>query len=136
MHRELIDNTWYRKKTKGFTLTETIVASALLVIAIVPILKGLTNAHFHSVNIERKTYSLSFAQAKLNEIRARSIHHYDNSFAESDASLDGSYLCNVADDSGDPLRTITVSVGYDINSNNNLTADEVLVTLSTYVARR
>jgi len=136
MCRKLIDNTAHRKKTAGFTLTETVVASAILVIAIVPILKGLTNAHFNSVIIERKSYSLTLAQAKLNEIKARSIYHYDNSFAESNTSLSGSYLSSISDDQADPLRTIAVSVGYDSNSDNVLSADEVIVTLTTYIARR
>jgi hypothetical protein len=34
------------------------------------------------------------------------------------------------------LRKITVSVGYDLNGNNNLESDEIEVTLVTLVARR
>ncbi len=126
-----------RSGRPGLTLTEVVVASTLLVVAMVPILKGLTNVHLNSTIIERKTHSLTRAQAKLDEIRARSIYSYASSFAENDSSLDGSYLCNVTDTAaGDNLRTVTVSVGYDSNGSGSLSADEVLVTLSTYVARR
>ena len=121
----------------GFTLTEVIVASALLIIAIVPILKALTGAHVTSTIIERKTRSLTLAQAKLDEIRARSIYNYSSNFVETSTSLDGSYLCSVVDTTvSSNLRTIEISVGYDLNNNNELEADEVEVTLATLVARR
>ncbi len=122
----------------GFTLTETVVASALLIIAVVPILKALTAAHLNTGIIEHKTRSLTLAQTKLDDIKARSIYHYDNKFKEKNLSLDGLYLCNVVDDSKKKsnLRTITVSVGYDLNGDNVLASDEILVTLKTLLARR
>jgi prepilin-type N-terminal cleavage/methylation domain-containing protein len=121
---------------RGFTLTEVAVASALLVVAMVPILKGLTAAHLNTATIEHKSRSLILAQAKLDEIKARSIYHYSSSFVEDNNSLDGSYLCNVADNAADPLRTITVSVGFDVNGNGSLGSDEIGVTLSTKLAKR
>ena len=120
----------------GLTITEVVVASTLLIIAIVPILKAMTSAHVSSTSIERKTRCLALAQAKLDEIKARSIYSYGTSFTENDTSLDGSYLCDVTDDSGNPLRTITVSVGYDLDDDNTLAAGEIKVTLSTLIARR
>jgi hypothetical protein len=105
----------------------------------VPILKALTSAHVSTAFIEYKTRSLTLAQAKLDEIKARSIYDYTNggaSFAESNTSLDGSYRCNVTDNSGDPLKTITVSVGYDVNGDSTLATDEIEVTLATLLARR
>ena len=129
-----------RRLLTGFTLTEVVVASALLILAITPILRALTGAHLGTTTIiEHKTRSLTLAQAKLDEIKARSIYDYTNggsTFAESNTSLDGSYLCNVADDSGDPLKTITVSVGYDRNGDSTLAAGEIKVTLTTLLARR
>lgn len=120
----------------GLTITEVAIASALLIIAIVPILKAMTSAHVSGTRIEYKTRSLALAQAKLDEIKARSTYSYATSFTENDTSLDGSYLCDVADDSADPLKTITVSVGCDLNDDNTLTADEIEVTLTTLIARR
>jgi len=124
----------------GFTLTEVVVASALLILAISPILQALTGAHLGTTTtIEHKTRSLTLAQAKLDEIKARSIYDYTNggvTFAESNTSLDGSYRCNVTDDSGDPLKTIAVSVGYDYDGNSTLAAGEIKVTLTTLLARR
>ncbi len=125
------------RKSAGFTLTEVVVASAILIIAIVPILRALTIAHVSTTIIEHRTHSLILAQAKLDEIRARSIYHYSDSFTETNSSLDGPYLCNVDDSSiNSNLRTITVSVGYDLNGNSTLEADEIEITLATLVARR
>jgi hypothetical protein len=121
----------------GLTLTEVVIASALLIIAMVPILKGLTNAHLGTIIIERKTRSLVLAQGRLDEIKARSIYHYSQSFAESDLSLDGAYLCNVSDEAvNSNLRKITVSVGYDYNGDNSLDSDEIEVTQATLIAKR
>ncbi len=125
------------RKTGGFTLTEVIIATSLLIIAIVPILKALTSAHVTSSIIERRTCSLTFAQAKLDEIRARSIYDYSSTFVETSTPLGGSYLCDVKDTSkGTDLREIEISVGYDLNSNSTLEADEIEVILATLVARR
>jgi len=125
------------RRRSGFTITEIVVASALLIVAIVPILKGLTAAHLNTTIIEHKTRSLALARSKLDEIRARSIYSYSSTYAETNTSLDGSYLCNVTDSgSGIDLRTITVSVGYDINGDSALANDEIEVVLTTLVARR
>ena len=124
-------------RSEGLTLIEVVVASALLIIAMVPILRALTTAHHSTVIIEYKTRSLILAQAKLDEIKARSIYSYSSSYTENNTSLDGSYLCNVSDTgSGSDLRTITVSVGFDLNGDNTLASDEIEVTLATCLARR
>lgn len=130
-------STRQRRWPTGFTLTEVVVASALLIVAIVPILKALTSGHAMTALIEQKTRSLTFAQAKLDEIRARSIYEYSNLFDETSASLGDSYLCTVIDtSSGSDLRTIEVSVGCDRDGDSVLDSDEIEVTLVTLVARR
>ncbi|MBC8471556.1 MAG: prepilin-type N-terminal cleavage/methylation domain-containing protein [Planctomycetes bacterium] len=125
------------RKSGGFTLAEVVIASSILAIAIIPILKALTSANVTSSMIERKTNSLILAQGKLDEIKARSIYDYSSSFAEINSSIEGSYLCNVADSSVNAnLRQITVSVGEDLNGNSTLNAGEIEITLSTLVAKR
>ena len=122
---------------KGLTLTEVVMASALLLIVMVPILKALTSAQVSSAIIEQKTCSLMLAQAKLDDIKARSIYSYGSSFTEANTSFDGSYLCTVSDSgAASDLRQITVEVGYDLDGSNTLNAQEVDVTLATLVARR
>lgn len=140
MHRELkIVNRKSRiaNRYKGLILTEVVMASALLLIVMVPILKALTSAQVCSAIIERKTRSLMLAQAKLDDIKARSIYSYGSSFTEANTPVDGSYLCTVSDSgAASDLRQITVEVGYDLDGSNTLNAQEVDVTLATLVARR
>jgi Tfp pilus assembly protein PilV len=130
--------TRQKRKSGGFTFTEVIVASTLLLVAMVPILKALTQAHLSSVIIERKTRCLTLAQTKLDDIKARSIYNWVGPpFTEMNVSLDGSYLCTVSDTgAGADLKNISIKVGYDLNDNNVLGADEVEIELVTYVARR
>lgn len=127
-----------KHRESAFTLTEVVVASSLLIVAIVPILRALTAAHLNSVIIERKTRSLSLAQAQLDEIKARSIYNYSDSFALTDEVLEGSYLADITDSSISPdlLRQIVISVGYDTDEDSQLDEDEIHVTLDTYIARR
>lgn len=125
------------RRRRGLSIIEVAMASALLVVAMVPILKALTKAHMFASEIDRKTFSLVLAQGKLDEIRARSIYHYSDSIVPSGSFPGVSYLWNVEDTGpGSDLRTITVHVGYDGNGNGTLSSDEVEVTLATYVARR
>ena len=135
MHRKL--KTF--RKCAGLTLIEVVIASMLLVVVIIPILKSLALAHASSVKVEHKTRSLVFAQGKLEEIRAKSIYDFTNSgasFTQSNTDLGNSYLCNVTDNSGDPLKEVTVSVGYDSNGDGTLSGGEVNASISTLVARR
>ena len=126
-----------RRKQGGFTIMEVVVAASLLLLAIVPILKALTAMHLNSTLIERKTKSLLLAQAKLDDIKARTIYGYSSSYDQSNTVLETSYLCNVTDTgSGSDIRTMTVSVGYDTDGDSGLDAEEVKVTLTTYIANR
>ena len=120
----------------GVTLTEVVVGSALLVIAIVPLLRALTIAQRTGTVIEHKTKCLILAQAKLDEVRAKAIHHYQSSFRDNLQVLGDSYLCTVTDDEDPTLRLVTVSVGYDANADGRLEDAEVGVSLATYLARR
>ncbi len=127
------------KRFAGLTLIEVVAASVLLVVVMIPILKCLTISHITSIKIEHKTRSLILAQAKLDQIKVRSIYDYTNegdTFTESNVSLGDSYFCNITDDSVDPLKTITVSVGFDSNGDLALSTGEVETSLATLIARR
>lgn len=120
----------------GVTLTEVIVASTLLLVSMIPLLKALTVAQVTDRVVEHRSWSLMLAQSELDRIRAQSVHGYDRSFNAVSTSLSGGYLCCVADDQDPSLRTITVSVGWDANGDNTLSSDEVEVRLCTCLARR
>ena len=130
-------NVKIKKASRGFTLTEVVVASSLLIIAMVPILRALTAAHLNTTIIERKTRSLSLAQARMDQVKAQSIYNYSDSFAASDEVLEGSYLADVTDSTiSSNLREIVIEVGFDDDEDSNLDAEEVHVTLDTYLAKR
>jgi Tfp pilus assembly protein PilV len=127
------------RRHKGLSIIEVAMASVLLIVAMVPILRSLTKANMMSTDIERKTQSLVFAQSKLDDIRARSIYSFGSSgsFTANNVVLSGSYLCNVTDSIvSTDLKQIAVSVGYDDNGSGTLSSGEVEVTLTTYFANR
>ena len=122
---------------KGLTLTDVVVASALLAVSIVPMLRGLTGSHMTSTAIEHKTQSLILAKSKMEEIKARCAGDYSISFGENNVSLDASFYGNVSDSAeGTDLRVIEVSAGYDIDGDSVLDTDEIDAVLSTKIARR
>jgi Tfp pilus assembly protein PilV len=127
------------RRHKGLSIIEVAMASVLLIVAMVPILRSLTKANMLSSSVERKTQCLALAQGKLDEIRARSIYNFGSSgsFTASNVVLSGSYLCNITDTTvATDLKQITVSVGYDDNHNGSLTGDKMEVTLTTCFAKR
>ena len=121
---------------RGVTLTEVVVASALLLASIVPLLRAMTVAQVMDRAVERKSWSLMLAQAELDRIRAQSIRDYDHDFSTTSTGLADGYLCSVDDDQHPSLRTVTVSVGLDRDENNSLSSDEIEVRLCTCLARR
>jgi Tfp pilus assembly protein PilV len=126
-----------RKRNAGFTLSEVVMASALLIISLVPILKALTTSHVTNAIVERRTRSLILAQGKLERIKAQTINGYDATYTETNTTLDGSYLCNVTDSAmTSDLRQITIEVGFDQSGNSTLESGEVEVTLATLIAKR
>lgn len=125
------------KISKAFTIAEVVMTSFIVVIVMVPILQALTSAHMLDVKIEHRTRSLQLADAKLEDIRARSVYSYDTDFDDSSSSVDGLYLCKVVDSAVSTiLRSVQVSVGYDRSNNGVLEDSEVEVTLDTLIAKR
>lgn len=125
-----------RHVRRGVTLTEVVIASALLAVAVVPVLRALTSAQAMGTVVERKTQSVILAQGTLDEIRASAFHQYDTAFGKNSEPLVGAYLCTVTDNQHPDLRLITVAVGFDVNSDGYLAEDEVDVILATYIAKR
>ena len=125
------------RRHKGLSIIEVALASSLLIVAMVPILRSLTKANMFSSEIEYKTQSLVLAQGKLDEIKARAVYHYSTSYVATNTSLGNSYLCNITDTgSGSNLRTVSVSAGFDKNGDSSLSSNEIEVTLTTYIANR
>ncbi len=124
------------RRQAGVSIVEVVVASSLLLVAVVPILKALTAGQVTSRIVTQKTESLVLAQAKLSDIQARAMYDFSSDYDEIGTSLGGSYLCDVSDNENTTVKTMSVSVGYDRDANGTLIADEILVTLTTLIARR
>lgn len=120
----------------GVTLTEAVVASTLLLVSIIPLLRVLTATHGMDRAIERKSWSLLLAQQELERLRVRSLYHYDESFDAASKALGDGFLCTVTDDENPSLRTVTVAVGLDANGDGTLSGGEVEISLCTALARR
>jgi Tfp pilus assembly protein PilV len=135
-----VKKTWTniisRQRRTALTLPEVIVAASLLLIALVPILKALTQVNMNAVTIERKTQCLCLAQAKLNKIQADSIYNFAGAVTLNNEVLSSSYLCNTTVTTAGTLKTVKVDVGQDLNSNGVLAASEIEVTLQTQIAQR
>ncbi len=127
------------RKKRAFTLVEVVVAASLLLIGIVPILSALTSALTTTAFIEQKTHCLAIAQGKIEEIKAKSIYNWpsNGAYNENKAWI-GSYRYSVSDKMhfSQNYRTLTVTSGYDSNKNGILNTDEILITLTTLIARR
>lgn len=124
------------KRQTGASIVEVVVAAALLLLAVVPILKALTSAQVTARVVDRRTQSLALAQSKMSDIQARAACNFDSSYDETGTSLKTDYLCNVSDNEDATLKNVSVSVGYDENGDGSLVSDEILVTLVTLIAER
>ena len=127
----------YRRRfPSGITLTEVVVASSLLIVSLVPILKAMTTTQMTARLVEQKTIALVYAEAKLDRIKARSVNDFTEDFSESTVLLGNGCYGTVTDDGSATLKTITVSTGFDNNQNTQLDASETVVTLTTLIAKR
>ena len=125
-------------RNRGITLTEVLVSSLLLIIAIIPILKGMTVATVDTKKIEHKTKAAFLAQEKLDWIKGKSVYDYTNGgsgWAVTGEDLGGGYWCNISqsypyDPASEDLMQIQIEAGHNSSGNN------VLVTLTSMIARR
>jgi Tfp pilus assembly protein PilV len=125
------------KSTKGYTLTEVLLASALLIAVAVPMLKALTSGYVFSNSIKYKTKSVIYAKSRLDHARAVAANLYNTSLVENNTAMGGGYLCSVSDTGfASDIRTVSVSAGLDKNGNGTLASDEIQITLATLIARR
>ncbi len=122
-------------RQRGVTLTEMVVASALLMASIAPIVRSMTVAQATTRKVEIKSRSLTLAQGRLAFCRAQVSSDYNTSLAVSNDDCGHDYLCTITDDLDSTCRTVVVTVGLDQDGSGSLSADEESVTLSTLIAK-
>jgi prepilin-type N-terminal cleavage/methylation domain-containing protein len=127
----------HSKYKSGYTLTEVLVASVLLLVVSVPMLKALTTGYVYANTVRYKTQSTAYAQSRLARARAIAAAQYHISLAESNTDVGQGYLCSVTDTGYSiEIRTVAVSVGYDRDEDGLLDADEIDITLTSKIAYR
>ena len=126
-----------RRRNSGFTLTEVLAAVVLMAIALVPVLRALTGAQVVGAKVERTTRSLVLAAQKIEEIRGAALTSFGTDFSTSSGVLAMGYLCTVQDgQESSALKSIRVTVGYDVDGDGILDGDEEDAVLNTLVANR
>jgi hypothetical protein len=121
----------------GLTLVELILASALLVVAMVPILNAAARASTTAQTIDWRTRATFLAQQQMESILAQASENFGQDFTRDWLDLGDGYRAKVQQS---PLallkKMIIVRVGRDGNGNGQLEDTEVLATLATIVADR
>lgn len=119
---------------RGMTFTEVLVATLILSLAMVPILRAMGSVHLFSAKMEKNSRCLILAQNQMEELKARAASDYASCRSVSNKDLGEGYLCSIAADGDSLFRIVSVSVGYDENQNGLLDTEEVLLTLRTGIA--
>lgn len=130
----------WRGRAAGLTLAETVIAMAIIGLALVPLmmmLPGGSRAQFHA---QRVMLCTLFAEQKMEEAKSALIADFNGApGGEGDFSTDGyaeyRYSITVADVSGRPLKSIHVLVWADENGDGVVASHERQTTLDTLVAR-
>ena len=118
----------------GMTFTEVLVATLILSLAMVPILRAMGSVHLFSAKMEKNSRCLILAQNQMEEIKARTASDYASCRSVSNKDLGEGYLCSISADGDSSFRIVSVSVGYDENQNGLLDTEEILLTLRTGIA--
>ena len=123
-----------RRRHRGLTLMELLLAAALLAVCAVPIVEGTTYALDLSYQIETRTRATLLAQQEMEAAMAIAAEDFDQTLSKDSEDLGDNFLVTISSVRTDLCNTITVEVGRDTNRNSQLDTDEVLVAFMTRVA--
>ncbi len=121
---------------RGMTLVEVLLASALLVIAIVPLFGVLTGGLEMAQEVERRTTATLLAQKEIETAVALAEEDDAADLAKTNADLGGGYLAHVEENDSGIVTKIGVVVGWDADGSGTLSDSEVLVGFATMAAYR
>lgn len=125
-----------RGLSRGMTLTEVLMAMAILAFALTPVLKALTQAHRGGTRLDQKSTSWLLAQSQIEELRARGATDWASSWSAADKPLKDGYRCTITDSgpTGD-RRTVRIRAGYDADMDGRLDSSEISADMSFLIAR-
>ena len=123
-----------RRRHRGLTLMELLLAAALLAVCAVPIVEGTTYALDLSYQIETRTRATLLAQQEMEAAMAIAAEDFDQTLSKDSEDLGDNFLVTISSVRTDLCNTFTVEVGRDTNRNSQLDTDEVLVAFMTRVA--
>ena len=122
-----------RTRGRGLTLTEVVLASALLGAALVPafdmVTRGLALAH----DVQVRSQAAFLAEREMEDALAKAARNFSLNLAKTNQSLGDGYLVTITQTVGSRRKTLHVEVGCDTDGNGALSAGEVLTALSTVV---
>ncbi|MCK4752803.1 MAG: prepilin-type N-terminal cleavage/methylation domain-containing protein [Planctomycetes bacterium] len=124
-------------KQKAFTLIEVLASVIILSGSIVTIITYSADGLATSLDIERRIKATLLAETEMEKIKNVLHNAYDTDFTAWSGALGNDYLATrTATVISATLKTVEVSVGYDVDGNGSLAADEIMVTLTTKNADR
>lgn len=125
-----------QKRSKAFTLVETVTATLILSGTILGFIRIMADNLRVSRETELRMTATLLAEGDMERIKG--VLFSDSGFSDIDWStnvLGGGYLTkSCATTQGTYLKQITVQAGYDTNGNSSLDSGEILVTLNTLYA--
>jgi len=117
------------------TLTEVLVASALLGVALVPVFEALSRGMGLARAIEWRSRAVFLAEQEMERITNENAENFNKSVAVASKDLGGGFLATIEEGSKTSLaKTVSVRVGKDTSGDGTLATSEVLATLVTRVA--
>jgi len=126
-----------RARTRAFTLVEVLASVLILGGVIVTIVKYSADGLATSLQIERGVKSTMLAEREMEKIKNVLRKSFDTDFTTWPSALGNNYLADrTVTDASSTLKVVEVSVGYDVDSNGTLSADEIMITVTTQNAER
>ena len=123
-----------RRYRRGMSLIELLMASALLLIAVVPITDALWRGAALARDIQMRTKATLLAQQEMEAALALAADDFTRDPGKSSAPLGDGYLVTVTGVAVGLTKTISVQVGWDRDKSGSLGSTEVLVALKTIAA--
>ena len=100
-----------KSATYGFTLLELLIALAIMVIAVVGIVRGVSNGLVAVQSLSRRTEAINLARAKMEELLASIDEQPSEQEGDfGDAFPQFKWRAQISDSQVEGLRTVTVTV--------------------------